>query len=94
MSTAAISNTNTNLYQRDINRLVAKSYTYLLNNFAKFSTDNKIKVALKIVDKHMDVELARLLKEKAEGELLDTEIEFVGMPTNGEGRALFSRFYN
>ena len=92
MSVATISADRS--HQREINRLVAMSYGYLIKNFAKFTMDNKIKVSLKIIDKHMDVEMARLLKEKAQGELLDTEIEFIGMPTNGEGRQLFSRFYN
>jgi hypothetical protein len=92
MPTATISRTIS--YQRDIDRLVQKSYTYLLRNFAKFSVENKIKVALKIIDKHMDVELARLMKDKKDEEFVNSEIEFVGVPGNGDGKEIYRRFYN
>lgn len=52
---------------RDLQSLLLKSYRYLLNNFHKFDQTNKVKIALKLVEKHVDIGLATALA-KGQGE--------------------------
>ena len=61
---------------RTFQLLLAKSYEYLYRNFSSFKQETRVKIALRLIEKHVDIGLAKVLSEsKGEKHLHLTTIQ-------------------